>query len=449
MAKQPQKQVNKKAKKRNRTFACTWEGCTKKFPEKQNMQKHVRAVHMKIADVACTEPGCDKMFTQFANMQKHVNAVHLKIKDVACTEMGCGKVFTRLESMEKHVKAVHRKIKDIACTEPGCTKTFSEQGSLTKHVRSVHMGIRDVHCSDISCDKTFDTRQHMTEHYRAVHLGIKDFECTVKDCSQTFTTEQGMTAHIKAVHLGIREVICTETDCNQTFVTKQVMQKHVKAVHLGIKDIKCTDSNCDQMFSQMEHMRKHFICWHTVEGMQRKIKKQDKLKKILEQKFAVDTECRIRYKNGCVPNPDRFYSRIDFHIQGITDYIVIVENDEFGHVNYLLSCELSRMDQISEAIMKSYNDRGLDCPPIVFIRFNCDASTINGIVHKTTLKQRHGKLISYLEDVRTGQVEFTDPVNIVYMNYDMITVDGDHRLCLTQEADFSEHWKGVVRTITI
>ena len=78
----------------------------------------------------------------------------------------------------------------------------------------------------------------------------------------------------------------------------------------------------------------------------------------------MDSECTVQYRGGCVPDPDKYYTRIDFHVLGITYLIVIVECDENGHKDYELTCELSRMGQVHEAILKARDADGAEDLPV-------------------------------------------------------------------------------------
>ena len=265
----------------------------------------------------------------------------------------------------------------------------------------------------------FSQAGKMRRHVKEVHDGIKDIACTSEGCTQMFTEARHMRKHVKAVHDGIKDIACTHEGCTKMFSLAETMQRHVKLVHDGIKDIACTSEGCTQMFTAKKSMQAHYESWHTKEGMQKKIKKQDRVHTLLKTKYAVDSECHIRYSGGCIPDPDKFYSRLDFHIIGITDYIVIVECDEYGHTDYLLSCEQTRMLQTAEAI---HNTRGQEvCPPIIFVRFNCDKARIDGEKIQKKQSERDALLMNYLHDIHTGIVTFSDPVNITYINYNVET----------------------------
>ncbi len=324
-------------------------------------------------------------------------------------------MFTRRSDMKKHVEAVHKAIKSILCTFKGCNKVFAQEGNMRSHVRRMHDRIRDIQCTEEKCDMLFYDNSDMTNHVKQVHMQIRNVMCTEPGCEQMFSKTSNMRAHVEAAHKGTK-VPCTYGDCSQSFSTSAAMRKHISAVHQGVKDVACTFASCEQMFFKAGDMRVHYLRWHTKEGQQKKVKKQDRLHRLLKQNFAIDAECHIRYANGCIPDPDKYCARLDFHIVGILEYTVIVECDEFGHINYLVPCEQSRMVQVAEAIQAA-TQADAACAPIVFVRYNCDSATLDGVKLKTTLKQRETVLIKYLTDILEGRNKFEDPLNLVYINY--------------------------------
>eukprot|EP00953_Heterococcus_sp_UTEX-ZZ885_P008871 5265-Heterococcus_DN1.PRE.23 len=385
-------------------ISCTWKECAKTFTTTGHMQRHVKSVHEHIKDVKCTWKGCDQLFTDKGHMQRHVKAVHEQIKDVKCTWGECKQLFATNQHMQQHVKAVHEHIKNVKCTWEGCDQVFSRSENMQAHVKEVHQKI--------------------------------NVKCTWEGCDQLFTKKWSMQNHVKTAHEQIRDVQCTWEGCNQLFSRFEHMQKHVKAVHQQIKDVKCTWEGCDQLFSTAGDMRSHYVCWHTKKGMNRKKKHEERLRTVLKAHYEVDEEVHIRYRDGCVPDPDKYCSRVDFGVVGIIPAVTIVECDELGHESYLISCECSRMEQTSEAIIKSGETR-----PIVYIRYNPNGVyTVDGEIVKVKREDREKKLLQVLADLQSGVISFTLPLNIVYLFYS--TLDGQPEVCC--DPNYSNQLAGCV-----
>jgi hypothetical protein len=173
--------------------------------------------------------------------------------------------------------------------------------------------------------------------------------------------------------------------------------------------------------------------------MNRKKKQEERLRKILLENYAIDEEVYIKYISGCVPDPDKYCARVDFGIVGIIPVVTIVECDELGHESYMVSCECSRMEQCSEAIIKSGETR-----PIVFIRYNPNGEYIvDGEEIKVDRKDREKKLLEVLAGIQTGEISFTLPINIVYLFYK--TKDEIPEVCYDE--DFDEQLIGCIYSL--
>jgi hypothetical protein len=153
--------------------------------------------------------------------------------------------------------------------------------------------------------------------------------------------------------------------------------------------------------------------------------------------YAIDEEIYIRYKGGCVPDPDKYCARIDFGVVGIIPACVIVECDELAHESYLLSCELTRMEQVHEALVVGGEQR-----PVLFVRYNPNGGfKRDGERVRLPRRDREQLLLSFLTRVASGEHLFSEPLNVVYLCYD--TRDGRPVVC--DDPDYSEQMKGCVR----
>ena len=118
------------------------------------------------------------------------------------------------------------------------------------------------------------------------------------------------------------------------------------------------------------------------------------------------------------------HSRVDFHIVNITSVICIVECDEDQHQGYPISCELTRMEQIHEALMKSGFQK-----KVVFVRYSPNGAVYhNGQRLQRLKKDREAALLQLLqliqdedgkEDDKNSNEMFPQPINIIYLFYNM------------------------------
>ena len=83
-------------------------------------------------------------------------------------------------------------------------------------------------------------------------------------------------------------------------------------------------------------------------------------------------------------------------------------------------------------------------PPVVFVRYNCDAYTIDSekpIGGNFKRRNNESKLMEYLKSVVDGERTYTQTLNIVYICYD--TTDGVSDVL--SDPDYSEQMKACVR----
>ncbi|KAG5177763.1 hypothetical protein JKP88DRAFT_248653 [Tribonema minus] len=108
---------------------------------------------------------------------------------------------------------------------------------------------------------------------------------------------------------------------------------------------------------------------------------------------------------------DKFCSRFKFHVVGMTNAVVIVECDESEHNDYVLRCELSRMEQAHEGVLKGQyayvkavkgEATALATPfrPVVFVRYNPDSRKVDGVLEKRSRAAKEKDMMSMLSDIR-------------------------------------------------
>ena len=83
------------------SFTCSQ--CNKSFSSKQNLEKHLDSVHLKLKPFNCNQ--CDKSFPSKQNLDRHTDTVHLKIKAFECTK--CNESFSLKHHLKSHVHAIH------------------------------------------------------------------------------------------------------------------------------------------------------------------------------------------------------------------------------------------------------------------------------------------------------------------------------------------------------
>ncbi len=402
------KRMHTDAPKNEKKFLCTWMGCEHASGSKQNLQVHLRS-HTQEKPFKCQHPGCN----------------------YACTVECSLVVHTRTHTSEK----------PYACGSEGCDYTCSVSASLVAHERT-HTGERPYHCDFEDCDYKCSVSSSLVQH-RRLHTGEKPYVCHYPDCEAAYAQASNLKTH-SAMHLAMeaRPYVCDIGACSQTFTQKSALDTH-KRRHLGIKGYKCSATGCDEAFAASSERDAHYSRNHTKVGIRKRCKKQYRVSLVLKSTYSVDEECYIQFRNGCVPDSKTASAKLDFRITNFIDTIVIVECDEFGHKNYVLQCELARMINVYQSILNSRDADNQPMQPVVFLRYNCDDFTVDGERVKTKRKEREAVLLQYLAKMYSGEKNFTDPLSIVYLNYDQI---GD-RAAITLNPDYNEQMLKCVRDV--
>ena len=107
---------------------------------------------------------CDRGFTRRDNMKKHIAAVHEGQKPFKCSI--CEASFTQSHHLKTHTKTVHEGQK-FKCSI--CDSSFTQSGDLKRHIATVHE--KSFHCS--ICDASFTRRESLKKHISELHMRHK------------------------------------------------------------------------------------------------------------------------------------------------------------------------------------------------------------------------------------------------------------------------------------
>tara|TARA_Y100000592_G_scaffold36073_1_gene57247 strand:- start:236 stop:1279 length:1044 start_codon:yes stop_codon:yes gene_type:complete len=166
---------------------------------KQNLTRHINAVHLKLKPFACPHEGCAFKCSRKCNLKKHVNEVHLKLQPFVCPHEGCDFKSSTQRILDQHFNAVHLKLKPYACPYESCEYTCSYKASLKKHVNEVHLKLKPFACPHEGCAFKCSSKCDLKKHVDAVHLKLKPYTCNVCDfaCAQ----KRYLEAHVLRRHV--------------------------------------------------------------------------------------------------------------------------------------------------------------------------------------------------------------------------------------------------------
>ena len=216
-------------------------------------------------------------------------------------------------------------------------------------------------------------------------------------------------------HTDLRPFKCKFDGCDTTFKTRTNLKIH-QISHTDIRPFKCNFDGCTSMFKTNGDLKGHQVV-HTIDGQIRKKKHESQAKKIIESwGYSIDCETNINSRRGgCVPDAQRYFSRLDFRIIESVNAILIVEVDEDQHYWYNLACEMSRMVDIQASLVSA----GYTLP-IYWIRYNPNGKFhIGGVQKKIRRTERETELKKQIDLVCSPDFEPENQTTLHYLYYDL------------------------------
>jgi KRAB domain-containing zinc finger protein len=114
------------------TFTCHYEGCTKAYTHKQNLNMHLLTVHTQSGKVFKCEQ-CSKTLSNSNALRIHLAKVHNAAKTKICDS--CDLKFASDQLLNVHKKQVHQP-KAFNCEF--CNYSANYSADLTKHIEKCH-----------------------------------------------------------------------------------------------------------------------------------------------------------------------------------------------------------------------------------------------------------------------------------------------------------------------
>ncbi|KAL9700480.1 hypothetical protein quinque_003921 [Culex quinquefasciatus] len=225
-------------KRESRSYPCHAPGCTEKYPSRVALQKHmVEAKHTACVCEICGYQSssngqlkdhlvrfhgndrlkceyCQKIFKVKQDLQEHVKAVHLGEIVFKCET--CGTEYRSKTALRNH-QARHSDVYNFPCQQ--CDKKFKVKILLHKHIQSVH---KEASLECEHCFQMFHFKFKLLDHIENVHKIRMRFFCDV--CVASFYSQDDLATH-KARHDSPKNLECGR--CLIVFHAQEQLSHHV------------------------------------------------------------------------------------------------------------------------------------------------------------------------------------------------------------------------------
>jgi hypothetical protein len=188
---------------------------------------------------------------------------------------------------------------------------------------------------------------------------------------------------------------------------------------------------------------------HSPEGQMRHKREEQRIAALLDR-AGINYKREHHVDFSCVHDEaasrTRNFARVDFLIM-FESTVVMLEVDEGQHRfgDYSVSCDMARMARIVESLALGGNDL-----PILFVRYNPHAFTVDSKQGRVHRRARDGALIEQVREAARVTGASGSSFRILYMYYDTVTRMSEHvtsgektvermKPCVLDDAEYNPH----------
>ena len=210
-------------------------------------------------------------------------------KPFKCGYEGCSKTYTTKQNLQRHFVS-HIGDLQFRCYTGDCAGAirYCDKQALDRHIHKQHTSARPYEC-DI-CNKRFMHSDSLAAHRRYQHFvsdertnkwiistGDADmsFQCGFEGCGRKFPRIRSLKSHLPR-HARDSQLRCYLGDCSGKirFRDRQKLLRHVRVHHTFEKPYQC--ELCDKRFRCIEHLKYHREHVHSIKDEKKPSKRKKK-----------------------------------------------------------------------------------------------------------------------------------------------------------------------------
>ena len=229
-----------------RPFQCGYEGCGRKYSEKEYLRTHFFAHTAGDSKLRCHLGECTGtvVYRDARALTRHIHTKHTFERPYGCEI--CNRRFRRTDHLKHHMEHVHvikskknsPKPQSVSNISTSQTDRFNETTTLVPIVRE-----------EQSPDST-DKRIEMSGDHK------KPFKCGYGGCNRKYSHKEYLQTHF-VTHTGDSKLRCHLGDCAGTFIYRDVrtLTQHIQVHHTFEKPFGC--ELCDRRFRRPDRLKSH------------------------------------------------------------------------------------------------------------------------------------------------------------------------------------------------
>ena len=229
-----------------RPFQCGYEGCGKKYSEKEYLRTHFVTHTAGDSKLRCHLGECTGrvVYRDARALTRHIHTKHTFERPYGCEI--CNRRFRRTDHLKHHMEHVHvikskknsPKPQSVSNISTSQTDRFNEPATLVPIVKE-----------EQSPDST-DKRIEMSGDHK------KPFKCGYKGCGRKYSHKEYLQTHF-VTHTGDSKLRCHLGECAGTVIYRDVrtLTQHIQVHHTFEKPFGC--ELCNRRFRRPDRLKSH------------------------------------------------------------------------------------------------------------------------------------------------------------------------------------------------